>query len=80
MAYIVSYSVYVLGWLLFGMAVLRARLYPRVAAMLLMIGALLILIPVPGPPIVFAVAVAWLGFVLFTGRSEAAQQPTTRVS
>ena len=69
-AYIASYALYVLGWLLFGVATLRAQLYPRMAAILLTIGALLILIPVPGPPIVFAVGVAWLGFALFTGRGH----------
>lgn len=67
-AYIASYALYVLGWLLFGVATLRTQLYPRIAAILLTSGALLILIPVPGPPIVFAVGVAWLGFALFTGR------------
>jgi hypothetical protein len=70
-AYIVSYSLYVLGWLLFGVATLRARLYPRIAAVLLMTGALLILIPLPGTAIVFAGAVTWLGYALFTGRGKA---------
>ena len=75
-AYILSYSLYVLGWLLFGVATLRARLYPRVAAILLMVGALLILIPLPGPAVVFAVAMAWLGFTLFTGRGTSAKRPS----
>ena len=71
-----SYSLYVLGWLLFGVATLRARLYPRVAAILLMVGALLILIPLPGTAVVFAVAMAWLGFTLFTGRGASAERPS----
>lgn len=75
-AYIVSYSVYVLGWLLFGVAALRARIYPRMAVVVLMIGALLILIPLPGTAVGFAVAVAWLGFVLFTGKDASTERPS----
>src|SRR3712207_8799484 len=56
-----------LGWLLFGVASLRARVYPRVAAIVLMIGAVLSILPVPLTGLVISVAVAWLGFVLFTG-------------
>jgi hypothetical protein len=65
-AYVASYSLYVLGWLLVGVATFRARFYPRIAAILLTIGALLILIPLPGTAIVFAVAIAWLGFTLLS--------------
>ncbi len=75
-AYITSYSLYVLGWLLVGVAALRARFYPRVAAILLMIGALLILVPLPGTAVVFAVAIAWLGFTLFTERGASTEWPS----
>lgn len=68
-----------LGWLLFGIATLRARVYPRVAAIVLIVGAVIGGLPIPLTEIVLNVAVAWLGFVLFTGRGEAAQQPS-RVS
>ncbi len=68
-----------LGWLLFGVASFRARIYPRAAAILLMVGAVIAGLPIPLTEIVLFVAVAWLGFVLFTGRDEAAQQPA-RVS
>jgi hypothetical protein len=47
--------------------------------MVLMVGALLALIPVPLSGIVLDAAVAWLGFILFTGRGETAPQPS-RVS
>jgi len=68
-----------LGWLLFGIAALRARVYPRAAAILLIVGAVIGALPIPLSEIVLDVAVAWLGFILFTGRGEAAQQPS-RVS
>jgi len=69
-----AYVLAALGWLVFGLATLRAHVYPRWAAILLIVGAVLLGLPVPGLEIVFAVAIAWLGFVLFTGRA-AAQRP-----
>ncbi|MDP8952713.1 MAG: hypothetical protein M3N18_10850, partial [Actinomycetota bacterium] len=47
-----------LGWLLFGAATLRAGLYPRWAAVLLMVGAVLAYVPIPLSGIVFSVAIA----------------------
>lgn len=70
-----SYVLGALGWLVFGIATLRARIYPRLAAILLIVGAVLLGLPVPGVEIVFAVAVAWLGFALFTGGVMAAERP-----
>ncbi len=66
---------FVLGWVLFGVATLKTRIYPRAAAMLLIAGALILLLPLPLGGIVFAVAVAWMGYVLFTERGEEASQP-----
>jgi hypothetical protein len=63
-----------LGWILFGIATLRARVYPRAAAILLIAGVLINFLPTHFTELVFNVAVAWLGFVLFTGQGEAAQQ------
>lgn len=63
---------FVLGWVLFGLATLRARIYPRAAAMLLIAGALIVVLPLPLSGVVFAVAVAWMGYVLFMGKGEEA--------
>jgi hypothetical protein len=71
------------GWVLFGVATLRAGVYPRVAAITVIVGAVLALVPVPGimaAGMVFDAAVAWLGFLLFAGRGAATEQPSTRVS
>jgi hypothetical protein len=68
------------GWLLFGIAALRARVYPRWATILLIVGAVLFVLPLPLTAIVLSVAVAWLGFHLFTGREAAEAQPPPRVS
>jgi hypothetical protein len=66
---------FAVGWLLFGIATLRARVYPRMAALLLIIGAVLTILPLPLVDIVLAVAVAWVGYVLFVKRDTAAEQP-----
>ena len=80
-----------LGWALFGVSSWQARIYPPMAAILLVIGAVLtapfsalivsrlgdILVYVGlGASTIFAIAIVWLGFALFTGRSEEAQRPT----
>jgi hypothetical protein len=67
---------FVLGWVLLGVATLWARIYPRASAMLLIAGALILLLPLPLGGVVFAAAVAWMGYVLFTGKGEEASQPT----
>ena len=67
------------GWLLFGIATLLARVYPRTPTILLLIGAVIAVFPLPFTVIVLAIAVAWLGFALFTGGEASAEQPS-RVS
>ena len=59
-----------LGWLLFGVVTLRVGRYPREAAWLLIIGAVINLIPRPGTEIVLAAAVGWVGVNLFSGISH----------
>jgi hypothetical protein len=56
---------------LFGVATLRARVYSRWAALLLIAGSLVALTP----PLGDYVPVVWLGFVLFAGRDYPAEQP-----
>jgi hypothetical protein len=68
-----------LGWFLFGVATLIAWVYPLAAAIALIVGALLAGLAVPASGIVLDAAVAWLGFILFTGRGEAVPWPS-RVS
>ena len=77
--FILSFLLVIIGWLLFGVATLRARVYPRPAAVLLVVGAVVSFAPIPLSGIVLSVAVAWLGFALFTGRGMSSEQPA-RVS
>ena len=77
--FILVFLLGVVGWVLFGAATLRARTYPRWAAVLLMIGGVVAFVPVPLAGTVFSVAIVWLGLVLFTGGSGPAERPS-RVS
>jgi len=67
---IVSYLLFTLGWLLFGLTSLRAKVLPSGAAVLLMIGAVLFLVlgflEFPFASVVFGAAIAWLGFALWS--------------
>ncbi len=67
---------FAVGWLLFGVATLRARVYPRAPAITLIVGAVLSLFPLPLVDIVLAAAVAWMGYVLFMERGAAAEPPS----
>ncbi len=64
-----------LGWLIFGVATLLARVYSRPAAVLLIIGALVSFIPLSYTEVLLAGAIAWLGFDLLAGRGSPAVQP-----
>jgi hypothetical protein len=70
-----TYVLASLGWLLFGVATLRAGVYPRAAAILLIVGALISFVPLPLTEVILAIAIAWLGFELFTGRGVSPDQP-----
>ena len=74
--FILSFLLVIVGWFLFGVATLSARIYPRWAAVLLIVGAAVSFVPIPLSGIVLSVAVAWLGFVLFTGRGMSSEQPS----
>ena len=78
--FVATFLLFAVGWLVFGLATLRARIYPRVVALALIAGAVINLVPVAGTEFVFAVAVAWAGFLLFTGRGTTAAQPPSRVN
>ena len=78
--FVLSFVVFsTLGWILFGVATLRAQVYPRAAAILLIAGVLVNFLPTHFTEFVINVPVGWLGFALFTGQGAAAQRPA-RVS
>lgn len=73
---ILSMVLFALGWLLFGLASLRARVLPRGAAVLLTVGALISFVltslDLPLWSVVLGIAVAWMGYVLWSGTGESA--------
>src|ERR671914_969025 len=70
----VTYVLASVGWILFGVVTLRAGVYPRAAAILLMVGAVISFVPLL-TEVILAVVIAWLGFELLTGRGVSAEQP-----
>jgi hypothetical protein len=61
---------FILGWILFGIASLRAKVVPRLAAWLLILAMVVMLvfdfIGLPGSGVVFGVALGWLGWWLWS--------------
>ncbi len=78
---VVSFLLFALGWLLFGLASLRARVLPRGSSILLMVGAVLffamLFLELPGSTVVFGVALTWMGYALWAGAGETAPEPQT---
>ncbi len=77
----ISGPMYILGPLLFGIATFRARVLPRWAAALLVLGAVLVPVGAIVPPeyqpkimIPVGLAMAWLGYALFSERREKASE------
>jgi len=60
--FVVSFLLMGLGWMLFAVATLRTRVYPRWAVVLLMAGSVVTIVPLPSRTLVLAVAVAALGY------------------
>ena len=78
----ISGFMYILGPLLFGIATFRARVLPRWAGALLVLGAVLIPVGALVPPewqpkimIPVGLAFAWLGYALFSERRAPASEP-----
>ena len=65
------------GWFLFGWGTYMAGIYPRPAAVLLMVGAVInaFIHLTGGEFIVMSAAIAWLGLFLFRGRGSSEEEP-----
>jgi hypothetical protein len=64
---------FVLGCVLLGLGTFRARVHSHLAAALLIIGALILLTPLPLDDVVFAAGLIWIGYEMFAGRSKEAR-------
>lgn len=67
--FVLSYAVLALGWVLFGLATLRAAVFPRWAALTIIAGAAIAFLPLPSRTLVLAIAVGLLGARLLRGRA-----------
>jgi len=77
--FLLSFLILGVGWVRFGVATLRTRVFPRWAVILLIVGAVLAIPPFPSKALVLEVAAACLGFTLLTGR-EVADRCSPRAS
>jgi hypothetical protein len=88
-AFFVSFILFALGWLLFGVASLRARVFPRWAGVLLIVGAILgfavdllpFELPIPLDLLVLGAGLIWMGYALWsdTTRPAARLEPVAEV-
>ncbi len=62
--FVLSYAALALGWILFGLATLRAGVFSRWASLLVVAGAAIAFLPLPSRTLVLAIAVALLGLRL----------------
>lgn len=76
LGFIVSSAVLSVGWALFGVSALRARIYPRWAAIVLIIAAVLLFLPIPGSGLLFGVVVALLGLFALSGANISVGEPS----
>ncbi len=67
-----------LAWLPFALATVRAGVYPRGAAWLVVVGAVIALVPLPYVDVPFDAGVSWLGIVLM--RRSATLSPVRHLS
>ena len=66
-----TFTSFSLGWFLVGMASFRARVFPRGAAILLMLGAVVGFLPLTTPRlVVLALAIGWMGYALLTDKTD----------
>lgn len=69
-----SFLLFALGWFLFGLISLRAGVLPRGSAILMMIGAVLFavvgVLELPFATVLFGVALAWMGYGLWSRTAD----------
>lgn len=73
---VATFILFALGWTIFGIATFRANVYPRPAAVLLIIGGAVGILALSTPyQIPLAIAVGWIGYSLMQSERAAASAP-----
>ena len=78
--FVLSYAVAAVGWVLFGLATLRTRIFPRWATFLLVAGGAIAFLPLPSRTLVLALAVGYLGYRMTTRPMNEASAARLRAS
>jgi hypothetical protein len=74
----ITFTSFAFGWVLFGIASVRAGVFPRLTAMLLIIGGVAgYLAGFPPFQVPLAIAVGWIGFWLYKSDRTGAARPAT---
>jgi hypothetical protein len=68
---LLSFLIFRMGWVMFRVATLPTRVFPRWDVILLITAAVLAILPFPSGALVLEVAAACLGFTFLTGREAA---------
>jgi hypothetical protein len=69
--FVLSYAILAVGWILFGLAALRAGLFPRWASLLVVAGAAIAFLPLPSRTLVLTLAVGVIGLRLLRSHGTA---------
>lgn len=69
--FLLNYGLETVGWLLFGVATFRARVFPRPAAAMLTAGVLLPFTGVPWIFVIWNAAIMWMGLFIWQEKSGA---------
>ena len=69
--FVLSYAVLALGWVAFGVAMLRAGTFPRWTTIMVTVGAVISFLPLPSRTLILAIGVGYLGYELLKGARSA---------
>jgi len=73
---VATFGLFAVGWIVFGIATFRANVYPRPAAVLLVIGGMVGLLALSTPyQVPLAIAVGWIGYSLTRSQPMEAGAP-----
>jgi hypothetical protein len=72
--FLLGHLVLVIGTLLFGIATVRAKVFPQQPALLFAVMGVGVVVPFLGA-VLFAIPFAWLGYLLWSGKYQRERQP-----